>query len=536
MNPFRIAAIGLFCVAAVVGAIPPPAKPPIPAAILSRDSQALAARIDQHIEARWAGRAPSAPADDAEFLRRVYLDLAGKIPRVWEVREFLDDPAPDKRERLVNRLLDSPHYVSHFTNFWRAFLVPDANNQQVRFFLPGFESWVRQRLQDNVGYDRIVREILTLSVATGNGPQVGFRFNQDVATPVAFYQASELKPENLAASTSRLFLGIKLECAQCHDHPFARYSRKQFWELAAFFSGLRAPGQNGVFGRVEENFDRRELNITGTDKIVKARLLDGNEPKWKKGVSTRVTLANWITTAENPYFARAAVNRLWAHFFGIGLIEPVDEPGDQNPPSHPELLDDLAQQFAGHGFDLKFMMRAITTSRTYQLSSASASLSPDERRLFTHMAVKGLTPEQLFDSLAQASGYRESGRGNQRFGFDFPNNISPRAEFLARFAGQDKRTEPQTSILQALLLMNGKFVADATSVEKSELLAAALNAPFLKGPQERIEALYLATLGRKPRPDEMTRLVKYTDGKDSKSALADIYWSLLNSSEFMLNH
>ena len=539
MNPYRLGAVGLLSVAVastVLYAVPPPSSKSSQRLLESaRDAPLLAARIDQLIAERWAARrvVPSPPADDAEFLRRVSLDLAGKIPRVWEVREFLEDPRPDKRERLVGQLLDGPHYVRHFTNVWRALLVPDANDQQARFFIPSLENWLRQRLQDNVGYDRLVRDILTLPLATTAG-QPGFvRFNQGQPSPAAFYQATELKPENLAAKTSRLFLGVKLECAQCHDHPFARWSRKQFWEYAAFFSGLK--GQNGFFGQIQEAADRREIKIAGTDKTVQARLLDGSQPAWKTGVSTRITLANWITTSENPFFARAAVNRLWAQFFGIGLVDPVDESGDKNPPSHPELLDELTQQFVAHQFDLKFLIRAITVSRTYQLTSVGVSSSPEERRLYTRMAIKGLTPEQLFDSLAQATGYRESSRVSQP-GFFGLGEPSPRNEFLTRFASQDKRTEPQTSILQALLLMNGKFVTDATSVNRSELLAGILDAPFLKDPAQRIEAFHLAAFSRKPRPDEMTRLVRYLEGKDQKTSLADIYWSLLNSSEFILNH
>jgi hypothetical protein len=537
MGASRLGAVGLLSLVVVCSGLraipPPPSTPAAPMAHSVQASRALAGRIDELVAASWATRGvmPTAPADDAEFLRRIYLDLAGRIPRVWETREFLDDPKPDKRERLVSRLLEGPDYVRHFTNVWRATLVPEANNQQLRFFLPGFQIWLQRRLQDNVGYDRMVREILALPVA--NNQQMQRQgFDPRAATPLAFYQASELKPENLAASTSRLFLGVKLECAQCHDHPFARWSRKQFWELAAFFSGVRS--QNGPFGGLQENADRREIKIGGTDKVVKARLLDGTEPTWKQGVSARITLANWITTAENPFFARTAVNRVWAQFFGIGLIDPVDELGDKNPPSHPELLDELAHEFAAHQFDLRFLIRAIAMSRTYQLTSAGPPMSPGERRLFTRMAVKGLSPEQLFDSLAQATGYRGPRQGDQRFVFGVDS--SPRAEFLTRFAAQDKRTEPQTSILQALLLMNGKFVADATSVDRSELLAGVLDAPFLKGPVERTEALYLATLSRRPRPDELSRLTKYVESRDTKSAFADVFWSLLNSSEFMFNH
>src|SRR5439155_10157387 len=303
-------------------------------------------------------------------------------------------------------------------------------------------------------------------------------------------------------------------------------------EYAAFFSGLQG-SNNNVFDPVKEVADRREIKIPGTDKTVQARLLDGTEPAWNPGTITRSTLADWVTDAKNPFFARTAANRLWAHFFGIGLLEPVDEPGEDNPPSHPELLDELARQLAAHQFDLKFLIRAIISSRTYQLTSAVTDPSQKDPRLFARMAVKGLSPEQLFDSLAQATGYRETAVASRQFGRP---GMTPRAGFLARFANQDKRTEQQTSILQALLLMNGNFVADATSIDRSEVLAATIAAPFLKDPSERIEALYLATLSRKPQADELARLVGYVAEADSNKALGDIFWSLLNSSEFLLNH
>jgi hypothetical protein len=498
----------------------------------TRDSAALAAKIDEMIASRWAssGVKPAGISDDAQFMRRLYLDIAGKIPRVWEVRQFLADTRTDKRQRLIEDLLANPRHVNHFTNVWRALLLPEANNQQVQFFVPSFNAWIRQKIRQDVPYDQMVRELLTVSFSPGNRSQ---RLPQGTEpSPFAFYQASELKPENLAASTSRIFLGVKLECAQCHDHPFAKWTRKQFWEYAAFFSGFPA-SNNNVVDPVKETGDRHEIKIPGTDKTVQARLLDGTEPTWRPGTLARSTLAGWITDPENPFFARTAANRLWAHFFGIGLLDPVDEPSEDNPPSHPELLDELARQLVAHKFDLKFLIRAIALSRIYQLTSAITDPSQRDPRLFARMAVKGLSPEQLFDSLAQATGYRETAATNRRLGLP---GRTPRAEFLARFATQDKRTEHQTSILQALMLMNGPFVGEATSADRSEVLAATTLAPFLKDPSERIEALYLATLSRKPRAEELARLVRYVADGDDKKALGDIFWSLLNSSEFLLNH
>jgi hypothetical protein len=505
------------------------------------DVQALAAQIDRLIGERWAkeGVKPVETADDAEFQRRVYLDLAGRIPRVSEARAFLDDKAADKRAHLVERLLKGPGYVNHFTNQWRALLIPDGNNQQ-RFIDPGFNVWLRRQFRDDVAYDRMVRELLTANVGTSGNPRQAFFQGQ--SSPLAFFQVNEQKPENLAAATARarVFLNVKLECAQCHDHPFAKYTRKQFWELAAFFAGIQSQGQNGFYAATGDRAEIHEIKIPGTEKVVQARFPDGNEPTWKAGTTARATLADWVTSESNPYFAKAAANRMWAHFFGVGLVDPVDEMGDDNPASHPELLDELAREFARHQFDLKFLARAIVSSKVYQLGSADEGAKPEDLRLFRRMHLKSLTPEQMFDSLALAVGFRDT-QPQQPFGFRF-NQPSPRNDFLAKFAATGKRTEPQTSILQALTLMNGKFVGEATNaadLEKTETLAAIVDAPFFDT-ERRVEALYLTTLSRRPRPDELSRMVRYVEGggprKDPRAALADVLWALLNSTEFIVNH
>jgi hypothetical protein len=500
------------------------------------DVLALAARIDRRIDAGLAAKKgiPAPLADDAEFLRRVYLDLAGRIPHVSEARAFLADKAPDKRRRLVDRLLDGPQYVNHFSHIWRTLLLPNTN-PEIQFFGNPMENWVRARLLENVPYDRMVRDLLTtpLGGANGRGAMLARGADGGDPTGVVFYQANEIKPENVAAATSRLFLGVKLECAQCHDHPFARWSRKQFWEYTAFFAGIRPLGPRGnIFGPAGDNPEQHEILIPGTEKTVQARFLDGAVPAWKPGVNARSTLADWMTSAKNPYFARAGANRIWAHFFGIGLIDPVEEFSDTNPPSHPELLDDLADSFVRSGFDLKFLCRAITTSQTYQRSSIHETVA-DDPRLFARMALKGLTAEQLFDSLAEATGYRDRGATS-------PRGAPARADILTKFADpSDKRTEHQTSILQALALMNGRFIADATSLDRSETLAALLDSPFMDD-RQRLETLFLAALSRQPRTEEMSRFLPYVQGggpsHNRRKALADVFWVLLNSSEFILNH
>jgi hypothetical protein len=288
------------------------------------------------------------------------------------------------------------------------------------------------------------------------------------------------------------------------------------------------------------------VTIPGTEKVVQASYPDGKAPKWKEKTSARQTLAEWMTARDNPYFARAAVNRVWAYFLGTGLIDPVDEMvGSEHAPSHPELLDELARAFAAHDFDLKFLIRAITASQAYQRTSAGKG--EVEPHLFARMPLRGLSPEQLYDSVAMATGYQENGnRLPPGVVVKFGNNGSARAEFLTRFANQsEKATEVQTSILQALSLMNGSLIATATDLKNSATLAGVLDAPFMDT-KARVKALYLAALTRQPKPKELDRLVKYvesggaeTDGDmDTRynKALADVFWALLNSGEFFLNH
>jgi hypothetical protein len=500
------------------------------------DARALAAKIDELIAARLSVEkvAPAPLAEDGPYLRRLSLDVIGRIPSVSETRRFLADPASDKRERAIERLLDSPGYVTHFSNIWRDLLMPEANADfQQRFLSANIERWLRKEFADNVSYDRMVRELITMPL---NQNQQQMFYNPGAGgepTPFAFYQSKQGKPENLAASTARLFLGIRLECAQCHNHPFGRWTREQFWGQAAFFSGIRRQGDNGIFSPLSEVKTSPEMPIPGTERVAQARFLDGKEPRMRYKDNVRKTLADWMTAGDNPFFARAAVNRLWAHFFGVGIVEPVDDLSDENKPSHPELLDELARQFVAHGFDYRFMIRAITRSKTYQLSSVYPSPVQPDARLFARMPVKGLTQDQLFDSFLLATGTPNNIRNQRGFIVN-----SPQGDFEAKFTSQEKRTEYQTSIPQALALMNSQVVADATHPQRSQFLAAVANAPFLDT-AGRIETLYLATLARRPRPDEADHFRRYIEkaGADKeKQALADVFWALLNSTEFFLNH
>jgi hypothetical protein len=488
------------------------------------DAPALSARIDEFIGARLAKEnvAPAPAADDAEFFRRLSLDLNGRIPTVAQLADFLDDTRPEKRRLWIDELLDGPHnaplYVRHFTHFWRRQLLAQTPAQGAGVVAP-LESWLGKQVKANIPYDRLVRGLLTDAEAAG------------------FFLANENKPEDLASRSSRLFLGVKLECAQCHnDRSGGSWKRTQFWEYAAFFAGLRADQDSSgvVVAPREQKAGPARIQVGGSDTWVEARFPDGGKPDWQRDVTPRRALAAWIARGDNPWFARAAVNRLWHYFFGLGLIDPVDGLGtEDNPPSHPELLDELVRQFIAHDFDLKYMIRAVTGSQTYQRSSRQTHPRQAEPHLFARAASRALTPEQLYDSLVLATGYRSEPVQGAESG---PSRVeSSRAVFLAPF--DDPNSQPvdfQASIQQALMMMNGKFTEEATSSTKSATVAAVIdsNRPMVR----RIEELYLVTLSRKPRPQEARRLLDFAATGDSKQVLRDILWSLLNSTEFILNH
>jgi hypothetical protein len=499
-----------------------------PAAGDSPRPSALAARIDARLEARWKadGVQPAPRADDVEFLRRAYLDLTGRIPRPADVHAFLADKSADKRRKLIDDLIEEPRFASHFANVWRAELLPQSGEAGVAVLRPGFESWLAGRLRAGIRYDRLVRELLTVPIAAEGKDGEPVLRAPNRPNPLAFFAAREARPEDLAAAVSRTFLGIRLECAQCHDHPFARWTQGQFWSQAAFFAGLKKQG-TGLFAPLTEAIGRRELTPPGKRKPRQAEFLVGGKPRWQAGQSPRTVLADWIVAKDNPYFARVAVNRIWGHFFGVGLVEPLDDFRDDNPPSDPALLDDLSRAFVQSGFDLSFLIRAICLSQAYQRTSARTHPSQDRARPAARMTVKALTGEQFFDSLALATGYRED-----------QDRGAARRQFLTRFALAGSVGEPETSVQQALTLLNGRFIAWATDPERCPTLIAITRAPWLNTAQ-RIEALYLATLSRKPTAKEQERLERHVrKAKADREAqrLADVFWMLLNSAEFRLNH
>jgi hypothetical protein len=480
----------------------------VPASSGACDAVTLSARIDQWIETRLAreGVSPAPLADDAEFFRRLSLDLNGRIPSALQLADFLDDSRPDKRRLWTDELLDgrdnAPLYANHFTNVWRRRLL-SLVAPQPRDVVGPLEAWLQRQLEADTPYDRLVRGLLTDSGAAG------------------FRKAYEDKPENLAGVTARLFLGVRLECAQCHNHPFASWSRKQFWQFAAFF----ATPQIG---------QKPRIRIGGIGAWAEARFLDGSQPDWTSRSPSRAALAEWVAQADNRWFARAAVNRIWHDLFGVGLIDPVDGLGTgDNLPSHPELLDELARQFVLHKFDTKYLLRAIVGSRAYQRSSRQTGAgSRDDVRLFARASVRALSGEQLRDSILAVTGYMEGNHGR--------NSLSAnvlQAEFVALF--EDASAGPldsPSSIQQSLAMMNSRFIAEVTNPTNSPALAAVLDGRSSRPAARRIADLYFLVLSRRPRPDELGRLHRYIQEGAVEPALRDVLWALLNSTEFLVNH
>jgi hypothetical protein len=496
-------------------------------------SKAFAQRIDNIINKRLQAEnlKPGPRAEPGQLGRRLHIDLIGRIPALLEARDFLDptNNAPTKLEDLVDSLLDNDAYSYNFAHYWRSVMLAGTRQQNVQ---TQFEGWLRNRLASNTRYDKLAYELLT----SGRGDAKGGDTKgggQQPGTPAGFYTANENKAENLAGATARVFLGVKIECAQCHKHPFAKWTRQQFWEYAAFFASV-APQPK----QKQPLLDPYSIRIPETDIIAKAKFISGEEPDWKDKPQPRTVLADWMTAPKNPWFARAAVDHVWQYFFGVSLAEPVFEPNDDSPPPHPELLDELAKGFTESGYDLKFLIRSIVLTEAY--GRASVGLNEGTKfdiEMFARVPVRGMMPEQLFDSICEATRTSDKPVNNPKQKGQQPQNAL-RTQFLAKFTSQDKRTETQTSILQALYLMNSKFINDRCQLENNVSLKTIATAGGSTA--KRVETLYLMVLSRLPRQEELERLVRHIDSGggsgDPRQAVAEVYWALLNTSEFMLNN
>lgn len=464
-------------------------------------------------------------ADKSTFLRRLTLDLVGRIPAISEVHEFHGNASEKRREDAVRRLMQSGLYYKNMGTFWRRSWVPQADTREFAAVADGFESWLEQRLREGMRYDDLVAEVLTMETGKPDAGQV---------TPVGFYDANLSKPENLAASSTRAFLGINLDCAQCHNHPFARWTREQFWQTAAFFT--------------PPSMDKNQLamlpkvRIPDTEQESIPALLtkaDISFPEKLDSVSLRRVLVSWMKTDSERLLAKNAVNRLWAHFFGEALVEPMDDLSHDEfqTGERADLLNDVAEAFIASGYNLDFIVQEIVASRAYRLASAKASgteLSEEgASSLYMRVAiVRGLTGEQLYDSLRTAAGLPAERK-------DIANGAarSRRQEFSAQFY-VERTHNAERSISQALTLMNGTLVNELATARGNPMLASVLSSPFMTL-DEQIDTVYIAVLGRHVRETELP-VVKQnfatSPHSQQEQQLGNLFWVLVNSPEFNTNH
>lgn len=495
--------------------------------------------IDAMIAAGWseAEVSPSPVAPDHEFLRRAYLDIVGRIPSAEEASAFLASKDPDKRATLIEQLLAHPDYPKNFGTIWTNLLVGrDPQGNQVE--RAELAAWLRRRFADERPWDETVRELVT---ATGSN-----RENGAVNFTLAHLSDGAV---NLTSYTTRLFLGQQIQCTQCHDHFDNDWKQADFWSINAFFKGVRTRDvfeTDATGARVRaatevydeptsaySTFERRNAMVG----IAFPAFLDGRKISQGTDVDRRDELARFLTEPDSLLLAKAFVNRTWGHFLGRGFVEPVDDFGDHNAPSHPELLDRLARDFRDSGYNHKALIRWITNSRPYHLSSVRTKDSASDPALFTHMLLKPMTPEQLFDSLLTATDAHKAGSGDAD---------ARRDQWLRQFVftfGNDEAQESnifQGTIPQALMMMNGELIANATSGAPGSFLAKvrdrALSRPGRQA-EHMVTALYLSALSRHPSRDELNQAARYLQGSpDPMGVMEDLFWALLNSNEFVLNH
>ena len=473
---------------------------------------------------------PSEPCDDATFLRRVYLDVVGVLPPPAKVEEFVSTQDPAKRQRLVDELLLRPEFVDLWVMRWAELLkirssdnVTDVSYKATLLYY----DWLKERIAKNVPINEIVRELLG---ATGG----------TFINPATNYYQIEREPMKLAEDTAQVFVGMRLQCAQCHNHPFDRWTMDDYYGWTAFFSQVGRKRGEDPRETIIFNAGGGEVPQPVTKKPVPPTFLGGQRADIK-GRDRRLVLADWLASDDNPYFARNLANLIWAHFFGIGIIEPVDDVRISNPPSNPELLDALTKKLVEYEFDFRKLVRDICLSRTYQLASVVNETNATDTRSFSHSSVRRIRAEVLIDCISQVTETPEKYRGLP-IGARAVHIADGRTGnyFLKTFGRATRETvcscevKMEPNLSQALHLLNGatatKKIQDGSVVKR--LLAEK------RTPQQIIEELYLRCLSRKPTVKEMAALTQAVGqaGKQQEAALNDVFWALLNSKEFIFNH
>lgn len=491
--------------------------------------------IDRHVFAklRLLRLQPSPLCSDSEFLRRVFLDVIGKLPTPDEVRRFLGDKDPHKRQRVVEELLGRPEFAD-----WWALKWADRLGCNQRFVgkigAHLYHEWIRQAMLANMPDDELARTIVT-----GRGGNYSH-------PPAGFYRRLR-DPQARAEEVAQLFMGVRMGCARCHNHPGERWTQDDYYGLAAFFARVRY--ENGpffvqIYDKEETVYEARQGEVVHprSGQTMPPRFLGGEIASLGPAQDRREVLANWLTRPDNPFFARNAVNRIWYHLFGQGIVEPVDDFRGTNPPCNEELLDALAADYLRHHFDRKYLIRTIVSSRTYQLSATATESNSEDVRYFSHARVRLLQAEQLLDAIASAAGAAVKFPA-------IPLGISAAAlpdgeykhPFLEAF-GRPARAmvcecerDSDTNLGQALHLVGGRTIHALLHDPAGR--AAHLSASAL--PDEKvIEELFLATLCRGPSAEERGLLLDklHKSGADRRRIIEDILWVLVNHKEFLFQH
>lgn len=472
---------------------------------------------------------PSPRCTDEEFIRRAYLDTIGILPTVAETKAFLEDASSGKRDTLIDELLNRPEYVDYWAYKWSDLLLVKSEKLKPAAMW-SYYHWVRDSVAQNKPWDEFAREIVTARGSTlENGAANFFILHDD--------------PKTLSETVSQAFLGMSVKCAQCHNHPMEKWTNNDYYSMANLFARVRAKDAPGDGNQIIVDVDQGELVQPLTGKPRLPRPLDGEALAFDSKVNRREHLAKWLTSPENPYFTRAIVNRIWANFYGVGLVESVDDLRVTNPASNAELLAATAKYLTEQKYDLKALMRLIMQSETYQRSSTPQPGNEADRRFYSRYYPRRMMAEVMLDAFSQVTGEASKFK-------DYPTDwraiqlpdSNVKSYFLSSF-GRPDRNETCTcertdnpSVTQVLHISNGDTVnqkLEAKDNHISQLLMA-------KTPPEKIvEEAYLSALSRRPTEKEKTRIMavlQKTDQKDLRPVIEDIYWALLSSREFLFNH
>ncbi|TWT34177.1 DUF1549 domain-containing protein [Blastopirellula retiformator] len=493
------------------------------AAAQGGDAEAIAQLIDARLQELWSERgvAPAAPADSATFLRRASLDLLGRIPTAAEARSFVREDSPKLRKATIGRMVENSASSERLAQILRRSWFPQTDVSPYQYLTVDTERWLTRQLQQRTPLNQIAQRMIAVSYVP-NETHVGA-----AAIPRTLIEANDHRAERMAANATGSFLGIDISCAQCHDHPFGSWTQDQFWQTAAFFTRTTTDAATPF------SLAMLKIDVPETDRHVSAQLFTGetiaagDEAPFQSG---RDAFAVWVAGNENPFFARHVVNRLWAEYFGAPLVQEYDEEPDD--PRLAQLLDELAGQLVQARFDIRALSEGLVLTQAYQLGTATDSTYESGANLFAAAKVRGMTGEQLYDSLCVSAG-----RPPVREDLDSTVALRRRRDFCEQF--RINSAAPERSMTQSLAMMNGVFARQLIDPDENPTLQAMNTVPFLSA-RERTDALFWATLGRGPTDQERRRLQEAGMGGDdaaTRSARnADLYWILINTVEFSTNH